>query len=87
MVAAVRLSMVRTPPAPWPDPLPHRPLSTTTHPSLPLPPHAPAAFLTMAGEIKNRMALVPQAEDSAKGAVNVGKGTTVKSGGGGGGCC
>jgi hypothetical protein len=43
-----------------------------------------AAFMTMAGEIKARMALVPQAEDAPKG-VTVGKGDTVKSGGGG--CC
>ncbi len=38
----------------------------------------------MAGEIKNRMALVPQAEET-KGAVSVGKGESVKQGGGG--CC
>lgn len=42
--------------------------------------------MTMAGEIKNRMALVPQAEDAAKGAVNVGKGENVGKKGGGG-CC
>jgi Ras-related protein Rab-1A len=43
------------------------------------------AFLTMAGEIKNRMAMVPQAEE-AKDKISVGKGESVKSGGGGG-CC
>jgi Ras-related protein Rab-1A len=43
------------------------------------------AFLTMAAEIKNRMAMVPQPEE-AKGAVSIGKGESVaaKSGGG---CC
>jgi len=41
----------------------------------------------MAGEIKNRMASVPQQDESNKGTVNVQKGESVKSGGGGGGCC
>ena len=45
------------------------------------------AFLTMAAEIKNRMALVPQQEDKGKGSVNVGGGTTVGKPAGGGGCC
>ena len=44
------------------------------------------AFLTMAGEIKNRMAMVPSQDEAAKGAVSVGKGESVKAGGGGG-CC
>ena len=44
------------------------------------------SFLTMAGEIKNRMAMVPQADEASKGAVNVAKGESVK-GSGGGGCC
>jgi Ras-related protein Rab-1A len=43
------------------------------------------AFLTMAGEIKNRMATTVQQDDAAKGAVSVGKGADVKSSGGG--CC
>ncbi len=42
------------------------------------------SFLTMAGEIKNRMAMVPQQEE-AKGSISVGKGESVKAGGGG--CC
>jgi Ras-related protein Rab-1A len=45
------------------------------------------AFLTMAAEIKNRMATVPQQDDSNKGTVSVQKGESVKAGGGGGGCC
>jgi hypothetical protein len=46
-----------------------------------------AAFMTMAGEIKARMALVPQAEDGPKGSsVSVGKGDSVGKTGGGG-CC
>jgi Ras-related protein Rab-1A len=44
------------------------------------------AFLTMAGEIKNRMAMVPSQDEAAKGAVSVGKGESVKAAGGGG-CC
>jgi Ras-related protein Rab-1A len=44
------------------------------------------AFLTMAAEIKNRMAMVPQAEEGPKGTVSVGKGESVKASGGGG-CC
>ena len=44
------------------------------------------AFLTMAGEIKNRMAMVPSQDEAAKGAVSVGKGESVKATGGGG-CC
>ena len=43
------------------------------------------AFLTMAGEIKNRMATTVQQDDAAKGAVSVGKGADVKASGGG--CC
>lgn len=48
-----------------------------------------AAFLTMASEIKNRMALVPQAEEGAgaKGTVSVGPGQAVGAKSGGGGCC
>jgi hypothetical protein len=43
------------------------------------------AFLMMAAEIKNRMAMVP-AQEEAKDKISVGKGESVKSGGGGG-CC
>ena len=54
-------------------------------------PRTPAAFLTMASEIKNRMALVPQAEEGGaggKGTVSVGPGQAVGGGkSGGGGCC
>jgi len=52
------------------------------------------AFIQMAGDIKNRMAMVPQAEEAAsgsgapRGTVAVGRGETVgKGAGGGGGCC
>lgn len=42
----------------------------------------------MAAEIKNRMALVPAADESApKGTVSVGKGEAVGGKSGGGGCC
>ncbi len=41
----------------------------------------------MAEKIKNRMAMVPAADDGAKGTVNVAKGESVKAAGGGGGCC
>jgi len=44
------------------------------------------AFLTMASEIKNRMAAVPQAEEAGRGAVSIGKGETVGAKQGGG-CC
>lgn len=44
------------------------------------------AFLTMAAEIKNRMASVPQQDEGAKGTVTVAKGESVKAAGGGG-CC
>lgn len=40
----------------------------------------------MAGEIKNRMAMVPQQEDN-KSTVNVGKGADVGAKPSGGGCC
>lgn len=44
--------------------------------------------MTMAGEIKARMASVPQVDDApTKGPVDVGKGVSVKAAGGGGGCC
>ena len=56
--------------------------------TLRLPAHAPrAAFLTMAAEIKNRMALVPQADDGAKNTVSVGPGQALPGKSGGGGCC
>ncbi len=45
------------------------------------------AFRTMAEEIKNRMASVPQQDDSNKGTVSVGKGESVGKPAGGGGCC
>jgi hypothetical protein len=43
----------------------------------------------MAGEIKNRMALVPQADEGSagKGTVSVGPGQAVTGKQGGGGCC
>lgn len=44
------------------------------------------AFLTMAAEIKNRMAMVPQPEENKGGSVTVGKGESVQ-GGNKGGCC
>jgi hypothetical protein len=45
------------------------------------------AFLTMAAEIKNRVAMAPQPEEPGKGSVSVGKGESVGKQGGGGGCC
>jgi len=44
------------------------------------------AFMTMAGEIKNRMSLVPQAEAAGSGNVKVDKGEALGKKGGGG-CC
>lgn len=43
--------------------------------------------MTMAGEIKARMASVPQAEDAPTKAVPIGKGDSVGKQAGGGGCC
>lgn len=62
-------------------------LRVTTVGTRPLNPPL-AAFLTMAGEIKARMASVPQVEDTPKGGpVDVGKGVSVGKPAGGGGCC
>ena len=41
----------------------------------------------MAAEIKNRMALVPQAEEGAKNTVSVGPGAAIGGKPSGGGCC
>lgn len=50
-----------------------------------LSPRLAAAFMTMAGEIKNRIVMIPQPEDGAKDKVKVGTGESLKKSGGG--CC